>query len=119
MLEQEIAAALDAHAQWTVRLKTAIDTGKLDTPIATIGKDDQCKFGKWLNGTTVSNALKQTPEYQEVKRLHAEFHRVAALVAQLASSGQKTEARKALSIGGAFSEASSALTTRLQSWKVR
>jgi hypothetical protein len=33
---EEIDKAISAHGMWKARLKTAIETGKLDTPVETI-----------------------------------------------------------------------------------
>lgn len=86
---QEIDKAIGAHGMWKGRLKIAIDTGKVDAPVTTIRMDNQCVFGKWLYGTTLTSADKSSSDYQAVKTLHAEFHKVAAMVAELVESGKK------------------------------
>jgi two-component system chemotaxis sensor kinase CheA len=78
-------------------------------PIATVRADNQCNFGKWLYGPEISGGEKQTPQYQDLRQRHAEFHEQASKVAQLAMAGQREAADKALS--GDFSVASSSLMT--------
>ncbi|MGD0363232.1 MAG: chemotaxis protein CheW [Bryobacteraceae bacterium] len=78
-------------------------------PIATARADNQCNFGKWLYGPEISGGEKQTPQYQDLRQRHAEFHEQASKVAQLAMAGQREAADKALS--GDFSVASSSLMT--------
>ena len=114
---QELDKAIGAHGMWKTRLKMAIDTGKVDTPIDTIRTDNQCAFGKWLYGTTLSPTDKSSPSYQSVKTLHAEFHKTAATVAELASSGKKAEAEKLMSFTGAFTLVSGKLTAAMMEWK--
>jgi len=112
---QEIDKAIGAHGMWKVRLKTAISTGKSEIPVATIRMDNQCAFGQWLYGQTLSASDKTTSNYKTVKDLHAEFHKVAAKVAELALSDKKDEADRVLS--NEFSTASTKLTASMMDWK--
>ena len=102
---------------WKGRLKIAIDTGKVDAPVATIRMDNQCVFGKWLYGTTLTSADKSSSDYQAVKTLHAEFHKVAAMVAELVESGKKAEAEKLMGHTGQFTAVSGKLTAAMMEWK--
>jgi len=112
---QAIDTAIGAHGMWKARLKSAISTGKSEVPVATIKLDNQCAFGQWLYGSTLSATDKATPNYKTVKDLHAEFHKVAAKVADLALSGKKDDAEKILSTE--FSTASIKLTAAMMEWK--
>ncbi|MCL4470649.1 MAG: CZB domain-containing protein [Sulfuricella sp.] len=112
---QEIDKAIGAHSLWKARLKSAISTGKSEVPVATIKVDNQCAFGQWLYGQTLSASDKTTPDYKTVKDLHAEFHKVAARVAELATSGKQAEADQVLS--HEFAAASLKLTTAMMEWR--
>jgi hypothetical protein len=112
---QEIDKAIGAHSMWKARLKSAISTGKSEVPVATIKVDNQCAFGQWLYGQTLNASDKTTPDYKTVKDLHAEFHKVAARVAELATSGKQAEADQVLS--QEFADASLKLTTAMMNWK--
>ncbi len=107
--------AVTAHSSWKVRLRTAIVSGQLDMPIATVKADNQCTFGKWLYGSELSGGEKQTAQYQSLRQLHSQFHEQASKVAQLAVAGQKEAAGKALSSD--FSAASSSLLNALSKLK--
>jgi hypothetical protein len=109
--------AIAAHARWKARLRVAASDGKFDGSIDTVRADNQCEFGKWLYGSELTGAEKQTSHYLDVKRLHAQFHQEAAKVVNLANSGQKTEAEKAISMGGNYAKSSSALTSAMISWR--
>ncbi|MBI3776328.1 MAG: CZB domain-containing protein [Gammaproteobacteria bacterium] len=114
---QEIDKAIGAHGMWKTRLKMAIDTGKVDAPVETIRTDNQCAFGKWLYGTTLTATDKASPDYKNVKTLHAEFHKAAASVAELVLAGKKAEAEKLMSFTGVFTLASTNLTAAMMEWK--
>lgn len=116
MLKDEISNGIAAHGMWKSRLRMAIETGKLDVTVSTISADNQCAFGKWLYGTTDTSA-KNSAHYKQIKELHAEFHKAAGKVAQLATSGHKDEADKLMSGSGEFANISSKLTRVMMEWQ--
>lgn len=113
----EIDKAIGAHGMWKTRLKQGIATGKFDTPVDTIRVDNQCAFGKWLYGSSLVPGDKTSNHYKNVKDLHAEFHRTAAKVAELALAGKKVQAEQMLSMQGEYSAISAKLTTAMMNWK--
>jgi hypothetical protein len=56
------------------------------------GQTTNVNFGRWLYGSRLSAADRMTESYQEVRRLHAEFHDLAALVVERAAAGRIVEA---------------------------
>jgi len=115
-LKNEIKKAVGDHGMWKKVLKNAVDTGKIDVPIPAIKADNQCSFGKWLYGSTLTEKEKNSSHYREVRELHAAFHEKASKVAQLAVSDQKARALKMLETNGEFTTASAALTTSMIAW---
>jgi predicted RNase H-like nuclease (RuvC/YqgF family) len=115
-LEEEIKKAIGDHGIWKKTLKNAVDTREINIQISTIKTDNQCGFGKWLHGSTITEREKNSSHYQEVRELHAAFHEKASEVAQLAISGQKARAMKMLEVNGEFTTASAALTTSMMAW---
>ncbi|MBK9132100.1 MAG: CZB domain-containing protein [Gammaproteobacteria bacterium] len=115
--KEEIDKAIGAHGMWKARLKQAIETGKSEVSADTIRQDNQCNFGKWLYGTSLSATDKSSAHYRSVRELHAEFHKCAARVADLAVTGQKDEAVRMLALGGDFASVSSRLTAAMMEWK--
>lgn len=113
----EITKAIGAHGMWKTRLKMAIATGKVDVPVETIGRDDQCAFGQWLHGGSLAPADKTSNHYTKVKSLHAEFHKTAARVAQLALGGKKSEAEAMMTMTGGYAVVSGQLTDAMMEWK--
>lgn len=114
---QEIDNAIGAHGLWKGRLKTAIDTGKIDVPVETIRKDNQCPFGKWLYGTSLSTAERNSSHYRTVKDLHAEFHKTAAHVTELALAGKKDQAQAMMRSSGEYANVTTRLTLAMMDWK--
>lgn len=116
-LKEEIDKAIGAHGMWKARLRTSIETGKTEVPVSTIIMDNQCEFGKWLHGTTITSVEKASADYKQVKDLHATFHKLAAKVAEMATTGKKIEAEIMMSQGGEYAKTTSALTTAMMAWK--
>ncbi|MDP1640560.1 MAG: CZB domain-containing protein [Phenylobacterium sp.] len=99
--------AVAAHAEWKIKLRTAIETGDtLDA--ASIQADNCCELGRWLHGDA-KRLLGTRPAYQESLQRHAEFHREAGRVAEVINRRQADQARAMLESGGAYAAASSAV----------
>lgn len=115
-LKDEIEKAIGAHSLWKIRLNAAINTGVSEFSPEKVSTDNQCDFGRWLYGETISAAEKAGPCYQSVRQHHTEFHKVAADVLKLALSGKKDEAHKLVGLGGRFASLSAELTTAMMAW---
>jgi hypothetical protein len=115
-LKEEIKKAIGEHGIWKKKLKSAVDTGKINVKISIIKSDNDCNFGKWLHGPSTIVNQKNSKHYQKVRDLHAEFHEKAAMVAQLAVAGNKVAAMKMLSVNGEYVEASASLTSAMIAW---
>lgn len=112
----EIDKAIAAHATWKVRLRTVITTGHSSISVEQVRADKGCDFGKWLHGSGAPRG-RNDASHAEVTRLHAEFHKAAARVAELALAGKKQEAEAAMGAFGEFGTASSKLTAAMVNWK--
>lgn len=113
-IQAEITKAIGTYDLWKDKLKASIADGRTDQLITSVCQDNLCEFGIWLYGLEV--AVKTTPRWHCVRTLHADFHRVAGNVLQLAISGQKDQANEALSSNGQFSNISAQLTSELKAW---
>ncbi|MBL8700787.1 MAG: CZB domain-containing protein [Alphaproteobacteria bacterium] len=116
-IEQEITKAIGAHGLWKGRLGSIIATGSSDIAAEKIALDNACDFGRWLYSPALDAAVKLSAEYVRCRELHAQFHKAAAETARLALAGKRAEAEKSMAPGGAFFEASLALTQVMLSWK--
>jgi len=114
--QEEIDKALGAHALWKMRLRTAIHKGQLDVTPSDIARDDRCEFGKWLRGPTIPKEARASKQFLTVVRLHSEFHKIAAQIAELAVAGRKDDASKLLN-GGEYTRTSEGLAQALEAWR--
>jgi len=115
-LKDEIDKAIGAHSAWKQRLKTAIDTGKAEVTVENASRDNVCPFGQWLYGTTIGGA-KDLPGFNDVRTVHASFHKCAAGVLDLALKGKKAEAATLLGASSEYSKTSAQLTQALMKWQ--
>lgn len=113
----DIELAIASHAKWATHLTKAISDARLEIPLAVIGSDNLCEFGQWLYGPELSGDDKISDDYQAVKALHTEFHKVAQQVAELADSSNRYEAYKLLY--GEYLSISGKLAIALMAWKER
>lgn len=113
-----IQKAIAAHAKWKARLRTAVSTGTFEAAPAVVRADNRCEFGKWLYGPDFAAADKETINYRAAVDLHAKFHQEAAKIVELATTGQKDEAERAMGLEGSYTRASSALTKELVQWRL-
>jgi methyl-accepting chemotaxis protein len=114
--KDEITKAIGAHGMWKARLAQAIETGKIDITVEKVRMDNQCAFGQWLYGASLDAKDRRSPHYEEVRRLHAQFHQVVSQVVELALAGKKQEARQLMSLEGEYSTVSSRLTAAMSAW---
>lgn len=112
-MREQIFAALTAHTAWKERLYKAIDSGIVDPPPSVIELDNVCVFGKWLYGDDIPAPVKQTPQYEAVRQIHARFHRLTAQIALLAVTGNKEKAKELLSDGSEYIKLSDQLRSAL------
>ena len=111
----QITASIGAHGMWKQRIVNAIDTGTCEWTPETVQTDCNCEFGKWLH--SCDGATQSSPHYQEVRRLHAEFHKVAADVLSLALAGQKDKASSAIEHNGTYANISGDLVREMMNWR--
>lgn len=71
---------LDAHMAWRKRLKDALDgLGSETYEVASVAQDNLCVLGKWLYGPGKAHYA-HLPEYEVLRRTHADFHLCAGEV---------------------------------------
>jgi hypothetical protein len=112
----EIDNALAAHGQWKQRLAAAIQNGSSEFVPAQVQLDNGCAFGKWFY--SLPDPVKNSPQGQEVQKLHAAFHKEAARILDLAIKGQKEAASQAIAPGSVYINISGQLMMAMMRWKV-
>ncbi len=104
--------ALEAHIKWKMRLTGVVDgtgTEVLDPRI--VSKDNQCALGKWIYGQGGKD-YGNNMEFKELVSAHADFHKCAGHVLDLALDGKTDDARQEIE-GGAYARASLATSRHL------
>jgi len=111
----DIEEAIGNHARWMSLLRDAILQAPPTVDVTEVQAEDQCEFGKWLHGSRLSGEDRASAVYQEVNRLHADFHRLAAQVVELAVSGKPRDAYDLLY--GEYITMSGRLAIAMRAWQ--
>ncbi len=97
--------AINAHAQWKVRLRRLLDGTSNETIDAeTVARDNVCVLGQWLYGE--GSKYSAHPAYAKLKNEHASFHKCAGQVVRFVAGGNKAAAEATLDSNGEFSQRS-------------
>lgn len=94
----DLEKAADAHTQWRIKFRTAIDA-KQSLDDRNIACDDKCELGQWLHGDGRSKHAAK-PQFQALVAAHKQFHAVAGRVATTINAGRISDAEAMLA--GAF-----------------
>ncbi len=110
----DVDAIIDAHRQWKVKLRDAIEGHqKVDT--ATLSRDDCCALGRWIYGD--GQRLAARPTFTELIERHRHFHAVAGQVGELVNRRSYGEALASLAPGTPFARATADVVLVLSSAK--
>ena len=112
---ERIVHAIAAHAKWKFYLREAIETGTSEWTVDEVRVDNRCEFGMWLQALPPDD--RKTEHWENVCRLHAQFHKEAAEVLKLALAGRREEAEAAIAQGSRFAKVSTKLTITMTAWR--
>jgi hypothetical protein len=115
-ITSQINHGMRAHAAWKSRLFNAVQSGHCTSDPAIVATDNNCDFGKWLY-EEIDPALKKDRHYQEIIKLHAEFHKSAAEIVKMVKSGRLDEAMAQLDPKSDFIKLANKMTMLLSSWR--
>lgn len=92
----DMKVALDAHAAWKARLEAQIhgDAGEA-LNVATVAADRNCALGEWIHGDG-KRQFSSYPEYEQLRKAHADFHLCAGSILSDAHAGKTAVADHAL-----------------------
>jgi|GEM_PF-534159 len=111
----DVDAMIDAHRQWKVRLRDAIET-RARVDVDTLQRDDCCALGRWLHGDG-GRCHGASPGFVALLARHADFHQTAGAVGRLVNDRRYAEAEAALTAGTPFAQATSAVVLCLSAAK--
>ncbi|WP_372838258.1 CZB domain-containing protein [Phaeovulum sp.] len=110
-----ISLAIDAHGSWRLALRRAITTGKMGKSVQNVADSHACILGAWLHGPEIDAAIRDTPAFRLIDRLHDEFHQASGEIAQLVEHGRLAEAEALLA--GDWLAKSNCLLEALENWR--
>jgi len=109
----KIQAAVAAHFEWFYHIKVAIASGHSDFKPEIVSADNRCVFGKWVYSDMRALCLNDQL-YNEIQEIHAEFHRKAGAILDMALRGDKDVATQEIAIGGELASLSGKLALILR-----
>ena len=104
-----------AHAQWKKEFLNSISSQQSELDPEVVKRDDVCQFGKLLHGLPQEDM--QSEHFITVKNLHADFHKAAGEIAELAATGRRDEALKTIEGYGQLSNIMGKLGLALRVWE--
>ncbi len=110
----DVDGFIDAHRQWKVKLRDAIEDGD-SVDAVTLSRDDCCALGKWIYAD--GQRLRGRASFSALIDAHANFHQVAGQVGQLINDGQFERAENALAPNTPFTQATSEVVLVLSAAK--
>lgn len=103
---------ISAHVLWKKRLQSLLDgTSEETLNPDNIGMDNKCALGQWIYGD--GQVHKEELKFEEVRLMHAEFHKMAAEITRLYQVGDQEGAARLLQ--GDYSRHSERLKHRILS----
>jgi len=110
----DVDSIIDAHRQWKVKLRDAIEQGD-QVDVATLSRDDCCGLGKWIYAD--GQRLRERSSFVTLVANHAHFHQVAGRLGQLINERRYEQAEDALAPNTEFSNATSEVISVLSAAK--
>ncbi len=87
-------AIVDAHQQWSKKLRRAIEGRSDPQNPAVVSRDDQCALGAWIYGA--GSTLLAQSAHAGLRTKHAQFHQCAGDVLRHVIAGERGKAERLL-----------------------
>lgn len=116
VFEDQISSAIASHSRWKAEIAVAIETGRSEWTPDIVAGCGWCNFGTWLE--SVPDELRDAA-FENVYRVHQEFHLKAADMLRLALAGDKDLARDGIARGSPYARVSTELISALVAWRLR
>ena len=108
-----LEAAIRSHSEWKHKLNQAIHNQQTDLPVERLADYHVCDFGMWLEHQNATSL----PAYHRIHQMHAQFHKQAAEIFELAKKGDTATAEQKMALGSPFRDTSAALVQLLAQTK--
>jgi PAS domain S-box-containing protein len=103
--------AIEAHLAWRRQITNFLATSNPKLDSEKVCLDNQCDLGKWIY--KIEPRFKNNPHFIELKKTHADFHRVTANIVLLANEGKLTEPEASLGPDSDFGKLSQKIISKL------
>jgi hypothetical protein len=110
--KQRAESVVKAHVQWFQELRKAVETGESGISPASAAADTECEFGRWVYSEL--GALCPADLFEQIRRIHGDFHRAAAAILELALDGRQADARARLGGTSELAQLSKRLVQKVQ-----
>ena len=114
---ETLEEAILSHERLKHDVRRFVEVGENALKFRKLHVDGDCSFGKWLVKRELPLKVKSSVEYKNVRRLHSEFHRVAAQAVSLASHDKMAEALQLIGVGSKFVRTSNCLRLAMICWR--
>jgi hypothetical protein len=99
--------AVAAHSHWKTKLRAYLTKPDKSLNPADIEADNRCPLGRWLHGE--GRAHSADPDFQELRKEHANFHLAAAALVRRADHGENVSDETLLGAKSPFAQLSQRL----------
>jgi len=96
--------AISAHAAWKQKLAAYLRRPDGSIDLAALGADNKCPLGQWIHSQ--SGGITSDAKFAELKREHANFHRMAADVARRANASENVSEEVCLGANSPYAKCS-------------
>lgn len=108
----QLSNAIEAHAQWKIKLRNALNS-RTTLDVATVRRDDACALGQWLHGEG-EHAHHSHASFRTLVNAHAQFHSAAADVAMAINQGHIAQAHAMLDENSHFVESTNQVVSAIK-----
>lgn len=107
--------AIRAHAAWKMRLSNYIRNPDGTLNPAEVAPDNQCSLGQWIYENLTQYGTMS--EFNELKTIHANFHRCAADIVERADKGENLSDEVALGTNSQYASLSADVVSHIMALK--
>ena len=107
--------AISAHAAWKQKLSAYLRRPDQSIDMASLAADNHCALGQWIHSQ--AGAITSDAKFVELKREHANFHRLAADVARRANAGENVSEEVYLGANSPYAKCSSRVVQLIMDMK--
>ena len=97
--------AVAAHSAWKAKLSAYLRNPDKSLNARSIGMDDQCALGQWLQGE--GRKYSSDPEFSELKKEYVNFHLAASNLVKRADLGENVSEEATLGANSPYAKLSS------------